>query len=138
VATSAPEGFVLEESAQTTFEGPEVGRLRVVLSEAAVLDADDGALIELRGPSGLLVVPDDDRLEVRTLGSPGESSYFFRPVDLCPEDGPCELGFSLDPEGERLVGLEVRVELRRRGDASFCFPEQRVFSDEATIDVLFE
>jgi hypothetical protein len=135
IATSAPQPIELEGSARRDLD-EEIVHATVVFSDAASLEAQ-AMQIQLRwsGTRPVTIVPDDPARDPFSV----TSFHTLDVLELCMEAGPCELGFSIDPgEGGNRGSLEITGIASRTPDASLCFPDNREFSDAATIEVVFD
>jgi hypothetical protein len=140
VATSAPQDDRIEETATISLTAPEVRTFRVVMSRAAVDQADDASIeVSTRTTLGdgleAVVVPDDEDVgDVASLTSHAAIVFTPKLNEVCSGSEACELGFTIDAEGESHLDVEVDVALTRKGDSSLVCPEGG-FSDGATVEV---
>ena len=135
IATSAPESHVVAEAQETALEANTVKRVRVVFSAAANEQAGSMTVKFADGIGvPIMIVPDDPALPAVEL----ISSHTYDVLEVCVEAGPCELAFSIDPGPAGELTIEVEGAMGRGGDPSFCRPDNREFTDDATIEVIFE
>jgi hypothetical protein len=134
IATSAPNGFVRDDSEERSLVAQDVVHVTIAFTAAASEQADS-LRVELSWTGGsVTVIPDDPELAAPSLDTR------FATVDLrdaCLEAGPCTVGFSIDA-GESTGTLTVLGIAERFGDASFCFPDSREFVGDATVEVTFD
>lgn len=129
IATSAPQHFILADAATVSLQAQTVKHVTVRFSADANEPADELS-VRLSGNVGsAMIIPDDPRI------APG-TSLSIDALMVCPETGPCELGFSLDPGDELSASVDVEAQATRFADASFCFPDNREFKPTATVDVV--
>lgn len=136
VATSAPEGFVRDDLESAAISPLDVITLRVVFSTDTSRQAES---MEIRlawsGATPITLVPDDPGLPTISLAG-FDTIDALAPCSLV--DGPCELVFTLDAGDAGSGQLEVTAIAERGGDPSFCFPDNRDFQGDATVDVILE
>lgn len=135
IATSAPEDFEISAEAFVDVSLPEVRRLTVAANESA--NVADSVKLEIDVDSTrqtYVVVPDDPSFDI-VEGSGAETLDI---EEMCPPSGACELGFSIDADGEGPATLSAFVTFRRAGDPSFFFPESRDFDDSASVELFFD
>lgn len=135
IATSAPEDFSREDFEIANLAPQEVLTLRVVFSAAASTQAEELSItFDWSSSTPIMLIPDDPALPPQQLT--GLDSFdALAPCSLI--DGPCELVFSIDA-GEADGQLLVTARASRAGDPSFCFPDNRDFEGDATVEVIFE
>lgn len=134
VATSAPEGFVRDAFEMRALSPLDVARVRIVYSADASRQADD-MRIELvwNGTGAPMLVPDDPALPPVQL----DVRHDIDARLLCG-DATCDLGFTIDVGDAAGGTLEVTATAERAGDGSLCFPDNRDFVGDATVEVIFE
>jgi hypothetical protein len=135
IATSAPPSDSVQDERSITVDSSGVTTLRVRFSAATVEQASNLHLSfgASSGPTVTLVPDDPAQPVVPILGT-----LDLDATELCAPTGPCELGFSLDTgEDPAPTLVEVTAFASRGGDASFCFPDNAPFTEDATIEVVF-
>jgi hypothetical protein len=133
VATSAPQGFVRDAFEMRALSPLDVARVRIVYSADASRQADDMRIEFVWGGSGtIMLVPDDPALPPVQL----DSRHDIDARLLCGDT--CDLGFTIDVGDAASGTLEVTATAERAGDGSLCFPDNRDFEGDATVEVIFE
>jgi hypothetical protein len=139
VATSVAT-YEISDTAEGVVRGPGVSRVRVLLNDVAVEEAES-IRVDFRrrdqrvsGDIAIDVVPDHQELEAFVLGA----VHSVEASAACAGPGACEIGFSLHVEAEADVPLEITARLGRLGDGSLLFPDDRDFSDAARVEVRLE
>lgn len=126
LATSAPQSF--EINSDTTVNSDR--RVRVRFSAEAVGDSMS-IVFSWDGTEPATVTPDPGVLQPAYVIAPTQSAR-YDVASVC--DGPCEFIFTIDaPESAGTMHIEAIS--GREGDPSFCFPDNREFSADATIEV---
>jgi hypothetical protein len=135
IATSAPEGFSRDDIDTVSLAPMDVRRVRVIFSVAASEQAEALDIqFDTTSSTPIMLVPDDPSLDAVDL----TDFHAFDALAPCSLiSGPCELAFTLDA-GDANAAVTVSATASRAGDASFCFPDNRDFSDDATVEVIFE
>lgn len=135
IATSAPPSDSVQDTRSIAVDNAGITTLRVRFSAAAVEQASDLHLFfsASSGPT-VTLVPDDPAQPV----VPIVGTVDLDATELCAPTGPCELGFSLDTgEAPASTLVDVTASASRGGDASFCFPDNDPFTEDATVEVVF-
>jgi hypothetical protein len=81
-----------------------------------------------------MIVPDDPALPAVELAG----AHVYDVAEICVAAGPCELAFSIDPGDAGSRTIEVQGSVGRGGDPSFCRPDNRDFTEDATVEVIVE
>jgi hypothetical protein len=134
IATSAADPFAVGANADVAFEAGAMRRVRVVYNDAANEQAERMTIIfKWQAPAPVTIVPDDPALPAMVA-----NEHTFQVLDVCVEAGPCELGFTIDASESPGGRLLVNASAQRTADQSFCFPDNRDFSDDAAVEVFVE
>jgi hypothetical protein len=136
IATSAPQGFSRDGTAERTLQPGDVAHVTVVFNRSANDQADHlGIEFFWTSSAPATLIPDDPAQPTRPL----TGFERIEADELCVEAGPCTLGFSIESGSLENAGtLEVTAVADRAGDASFCFPDNREFSADAAVEVTFD
>ncbi len=126
LATSAPQSFEINNGTTVNRDT----RVRVRFSADAVGDSMS-VVFSWDGTEAATVTPDPAVPQAAYMVAPG-ANVTYDVASVC--EGPCEFIFTIDaPESAGTMYVEAIS--GREGDPSFCFPDNREFSADATIEV---
>jgi hypothetical protein len=133
IATSAPEDFLLSKATSVAPQQGEVVHVTVLFSGPANEQAEEMVVRFTGGAQPVMVIPDDPAIAPFEVAN---SIFDLDALMVCPETGPCALGFSIDP-GDNPNPTTVVVEGRaiRFGDASLCLPDDKSFKGDTRVEV---
>jgi hypothetical protein len=137
VATSAPPEDIRESTASTTVAANSSGHATIRVSSVTTHQADRIHLYltatARAGVPAVTVVPDDPSIPPFTL-----VDFTTLTIDGCDPGHPCDIGLGFDVAGTGSVDLDVTVEAQRDGDPSMCLPDDRTFSHDAVVEVVWD
>ncbi len=141
VATSAPRNYVITATAERAVA---TGTLRVHASanQIGMAHADDLSMtLELHAATStastlVTITPDDPEMPPQQITLDAQGVFLdYDLIALCVADRACDAGVTIELPADAAISLKATATLTAFGDASFFFPADRSFPDDASVQV---